>query len=135
MKGQEMNTSLFSRRAIACGAAAVAVAGVTMLGVTPAAQATTTPAARPNTHLTSTMSSPVAGKCTDTGHLTNASNGAPVGGAVVQLLHGNATPVSKTTNSAGNVTFTVNTSTVAYTLHFPGNNSFVMSTSGSHLCG
>jgi hypothetical protein len=38
-----MNPSLLRRRTIACAAAVIAVAGVTMLGVTPAAQATTAP--------------------------------------------------------------------------------------------
>lgn len=128
-----MNLSLFGGRAIACAAAAVAVAGVTMLGVTPAAQAA--PAARPNTHLSSMMSSPVAGKCNDTGQLTNANNGAPVGDAVVVLLHGGTSGPSKTTNSSGHVTFSVATSSVGYTLFFPGNNSFVSSKSAAKFCG
>src|ERR1700749_2362738 len=51
-KDEKMSSSLFRRGTIACGGAAVAVAGVTMLGVPRAAQASTAPAARAATMTT-----------------------------------------------------------------------------------
>lgn len=127
-----MRSVLSSRRVRSVLVGSV-VAAATVVGVT--APAGAAPAARQTTALIITEGVPVAPTTYDLhGHLEVQSSGAVVKNAVIEVER-NGTLVkgkSATTNNSGNVVIPVTVAagdTVHFNLFFPGNNSFVSTTS------
>lgn len=124
-----MSAPSLPRRGIAC---AMAVAGTMALGVAGVANAA--PTVRPNTTLGVRQSAVprMKAKHTVTCTLTNAATGAGINGAVIDLDRGGQPDHTGTTSDGGivNFTVTVNSGTSAtFQCLFPGNGSFVRSTS------
>lgn len=124
-----MYTLSLSRRGISWTMAVTTVAGIMAFA---AGVADAAPAARPNTKLSIGESHLTGNKYEVFCKLTNASTGAAINGAVVDLDRGGQPDHTGTTSDGGLVTWTVTVdsgTTARFQCIFPGNNSFVSSTS------
>ena len=124
-------------RRVLIAVAALAIAGTTVSGM--AGTASAAPAVtRPTTEMLVGIVTPLSSTTYKLpGQLVVQSSGKPISGAVVEVIRGEtATGMRGTTNGSGDVSFTVTVAkgaTADFRLKFPGNNSFVMSTSPNKI--